>query len=116
MLSILPERFTTVGLALCLGLLLSGLISAADKPLLSEAIDEAIAEHGAAAAIQLFADNYERDKDRYTVDMKGISDLGGKYAMDHKLEEAGAVMQIASPYIYRTTSSSNRTPIYPDNA
>ncbi len=91
--------YTVLGLILCLAIYLSSDLFAGEKPLLSEAIAKAIDTKGVAAATRQFASNYGEDKDKYTVDMQGISELGRKYMEANNFEAVSAVMQIAAPYM-----------------
>ena len=78
----------------------------ADKLLLSEAIANAIESKGAKAATREFAENYERDKDRYVLDMKGLSRLTNKYARAKNYEAVGAATEMAAPYIAKFTADA----------
>jgi hypothetical protein len=99
-------RFDVAGLVLCLMLLASTLVVAGDKPLLSTAIARAIDTNGVAAATRNFARNYERDKDRYVLDMKGIADLSNKYSRAKNYKAAAAVTEMAAPYIAKFTADA----------
>jgi hypothetical protein len=66
---------------------------------LSEAIQNEIDTKGVEAAKKYFAEQYASKKNSYNVDMNGISTLSGQYANDGKIEYAGAVMEIAMPFM-----------------
>ena len=102
-------RFDTTGLVLCLMLLVSTYAVAGDKPLLSEAIARAIDTKGPAAATREFTRNYEKDKDRYVVDMKGLSRLTNRYVQANNFEAVTAASQMAQPYLSRITADALRT-------
>jgi hypothetical protein len=51
---------------------------AGSKPLLHEAIEQAINTKGVAAATKQYADNFERDKHRYTVNQSALMALTQK--------------------------------------
>lgn len=89
----------------------SFLLLAQDKPLLSEAIQKAIDTKGIETAKKHFAESYESQKDFYIIDMNGIYTLSNSYMQNGKTEEAGTVMEIASPFmqymIYENTNSES---------
>jgi len=97
------------GLILCMVLYYQADLIAGDKPLLSEAIAKEINTKGVAAATKQFASAYKTDKDQYTVDMEGISELGKKFMQENNFEAAGAVMQIAAPYMMMITLGAQDT-------
>ena len=72
---------------------------AQDKPLLSEEIRKMIDANGVEAAKKQFEEQYEKDKDRYNVDMEGIEALSNRYIQAGNYEAAGAVMEIATPFM-----------------
>jgi hypothetical protein len=98
------KQFTN--LLIVISLVASALLIAQDKPLLSEAIHEAIDEQGIDEAKKHFAKLYESKKDHYEIDMGGISALSSAYAQDNNIEAAGAVMEIATPYMQYLLSAS----------
>jgi len=90
------------------------LLTAQDKPLLSEAIREVINTQGNEAAKKHFAEQYDLQKDAYEIDMKGITELSNSYVKAGNLEAAGVVMEISLPFmqdIYKSQMSgvSNET-------
>jgi hypothetical protein len=97
---------SVVGLSLYLLLSHSAALFAADKPLLSFAIARVIDAKGPAAAIQQFADAYATDREKYTVDMRGVSKLSKKYMRANNYQAAVAVMQIANPYMQEMMADS----------
>jgi hypothetical protein len=76
-----------------------------DKPLLSEAIQQAIETKGIDYAKQQFLESYESQKDRYEIDIQAVSKLSSDYIKKGKMKEAGAVMEIATPWIQKYTAS-----------
>lgn len=72
---------------------------AQDKPLLSEAIRKMIDANGVEAAKKQFAEQYEKEKDRYNIDMEGIEALSNRYIQAGNYEAAGAVMEIVTPFM-----------------
>ena len=86
-------------IALCLPLSYPSLAIAEEKPLLSEAIEKTIEAQGVSAAVDSFAQDFEKNKATYTVDLNGIANLSAKYAKESNYEASGAVMQIATPYM-----------------
>ncbi len=79
---------TFTSLVLSLVLLCPGYVIAGDKSLLSEAIAKAIESKGVTVATKEFASNYEKDKNRYTVDMNGVFGLVQKYTQANNIEAA----------------------------
>jgi hypothetical protein len=77
----------------------TALLTAQDKPLLSEAIREVIDTQGIEAAKKHFAEQYKLMKDAYEIDMKGIAELGNSYVKAGNHEAAGVVMEITLPFM-----------------
>jgi hypothetical protein len=75
------------------------LLTAQDKPLLSQAIREVIDTQGNEAAKKHFAEQHELQKDAYEIDMKGITELSNSYVKAGNYEAAGVVMEITSPFM-----------------
>ena len=83
----------------------TSLVLAQDKPLLSEAIKNAIDTQGIEAAKKHFTEIYESKKDNYKIDMKGISNLSSAYIKDGNYQAGSAVMEIASPFMQHMIST-----------
>jgi hypothetical protein len=81
------------------------LVFAQEKVLLSEAIQKELGDKGFDNAKKYFAEQFEINKNSYEVDMKGISELSGKYANEGKIELSGAVMEIAMPFMQDAMSN-----------
>jgi len=73
--------------------------SAQQKAPLSEAIRQAIDSKGIEKAKEHFVQLYETERTLYEVDMKEILTLVNNYVQNGKREAAGAVMEIAAPFI-----------------
>lgn len=98
------NRFATVMLTaacflLCIALFNNPEVAAQDKQLLSEAIRKVIETQGVEAAKKQFAKLYSTQKDLYNIDMQGIAALSKGYAQNGNIEAAGAVMEIAAPFM-----------------
>lgn len=98
------NRFTTTKLIatcflFCITLYNTSEVTAQEKQLLSNAIRNIIETQGIEAAKQQFANQYSTQKDLYNIDMQGIAELGREYAQNGNIEAAGAVMEIASPFM-----------------
>lgn len=87
-------------------------VKAQEKQLLSDAIRKAIETQGIEAAKQQFAQQYLTQKDLYNIDMQGIADLGREYAQNGKMDAAGAVMEIASPFMQDMINSAMNAQSY----
>jgi hypothetical protein len=81
------------------------LLTAQDKPLLSEAIREVIDTQGIEAAKKHFAEQYELHPDAYEIDMKGISELTNSYVKAGNHEAAGVIMEITLPFMQAVYTS-----------
>lgn len=81
------------------------LLTAQDKPLLSEAIREMIDTQGIEAAKKHFAEQYELQKDAYEIDMKGIAELTNSYVKAGNHEAAGVIMEITLPFMQAAYTS-----------
>ena len=77
----------------------TALLTAQDKPLLSEAIREVIDTQGIEAAKKHFAEQYELQKDAYEIDMKGIAELTNSYVEAGNHDAAGVIMEITLPFM-----------------
>lgn len=86
-------------LAIVIFLAIPAMLTAQDKPLLSEAIREVIDTQGIEAAKKHFAEQYELQKDAYEIDMKEISELGNSYVNAGNYEAASVVMEITLPFM-----------------
>ena len=84
---------------LLLGFLVFDCSFAQDKPALSEAIRKEIDAQGIEIAKKYFTEQFNSQKDLYNIDMQGISALGNAYAQAGNMESAGAVMEIAIPFM-----------------
>lgn len=76
-----------------------------DKPLLSEAMRQAIDTKGIDYAKQQFLESFESHKEKYETDVQALSKLSSDYIKDGKMNEAGAVMEIATPWIQQYTAT-----------
>lgn len=85
--------------AIVIFLAIPAMLTAQDKPLLSEAIREVIDTQGIEAAKKHFAEQYELQKDAYEIDMKEISELGNSYVNAGNYEAASVVMEITLPFM-----------------
>jgi len=85
--------------AIVIFLAIPAMLTAQDKPLLSEAIREVIDTQGIEAAKKHFAEQYELQKDAYEIDMKEISELGNSYVNASNYEAASVVMEITLPFM-----------------
>jgi len=92
-------------LVILVTILAPAFLTAQEKPLLSEAIKKVIDTNGIEAAKNHFADEYKLDKNHYKVDMKGVSSLAAEYSKTKNYAAAGAVMEIASPYMQDMVAS-----------
>ena len=73
--------------------------SAQDKPLLSEAIKEAIDERGIQDAKQYFLDMDQSERAQYNIDTEGISDLTTFYLEEGNMDALMAVSEISAPFM-----------------
>jgi len=80
--------------------------SAQEKPLLSEAIRQAIDTKGVKAAKEQFAEPGQAQMERYTVDMQRISELTNAYVQAGNMEAASAVSEIVAPFLQDMISKS----------
>jgi len=85
--------------AILIFLAATALLTAQDKPLLSEAIREVIDTQGIEAAKKHFAEQYDSHPDAYEIDMKGIAELTNSYVNAGNHEAAGVIMEITLPYM-----------------
>lgn len=76
-----------------------------EKPLLSEAIRRAIDTKGIDYAKKQFLESYEAQKNKYEIDVELVSKLSSEYIKEGKMDEAGAVMEIATPWLQQYTAS-----------
>jgi hypothetical protein len=76
-----------------------------EKPLLSEAIRQAIDTKGIDYAKKQFLESYESQKNKYEIDVGSVSKLSSEYIKEGKMDEAGAVMEIATPWLQQYTAS-----------
>jgi hypothetical protein len=76
-----------------------------EKPLLSEAIRQAIDTKGIEFAKKHLLESYESLKNNYEIDVEAVSKLGSDYIKEGKMEEAGAAMEIATPWLQQYTAS-----------
>ena len=72
---------------------------AQDKPLLSEAIRKAIDSKGIEAAKKQFAEMDQSQREKYNIDMQGISELTNAYVQAGNMEAAGAISEISAPFL-----------------
>jgi hypothetical protein len=85
--------------AIIIFLAIPALLTGQEKPLLSEAIREAIDMQGIEAAKKHFAEQYALHPDAYEIDMKEISELGNSYVKAGNYEAASVVMEITLPFM-----------------
>ena len=83
----------------------ASVLSAQDRPLLSEAIKNSIDTQGIDVAKKHFTEIYNSKKDFYEIDMKGISELSSYYIKAGNYEAGSAVMEIAQPFMQDYISS-----------
>ena len=70
-----------------------------EKPLLSDAIRKAIDTRGIEGAKKYFKQSYQANKDYFEVDMDAVSKLSNEYVQNNNIAAAGAVMEMAQPYL-----------------
>jgi hypothetical protein len=81
------------------------LLTAQDKPLLSEEIRKVVDSQGIEAAKKHFTEQFESYKDTYEIDMNGISEAINFYMNAGNSEAAAGVAEIMAPYMqYMYTS------------
>jgi hypothetical protein len=78
---------------------LSAISYSQEKPLLSNAIRKAIDTRGVEGAKKYFKQSYAANKNYYEVDMEGVSKLSNEYVKNNNTAAAGAVMEMAQPYL-----------------
>jgi hypothetical protein len=81
-------------------------VIAQDKPLLSEEIRKAIDTQGIEGAKKQFAEPNQTLLDKYNIDMQGISTVTNAYVQAGKMDEAGAVAEISSPFLQYVITST----------
>ena len=87
------------------------LLLAQDKLLLSKAIQSELDARGIESAKKYFAVHFESKKNSYEVDMKGITELSGKYINAGKMDLSSAVMEIAMPFMqYALSNQMTQSP------
>ena len=96
----------TVALFLLFCFALFNTAAAQDKPLLSETIRKAIDTKGIEAAKKQFAAMDQSQRDKYNIDMQGISELTNTYVQASNMEAAGAVSEISAPFLQDMISKS----------
>lgn len=79
---------------------------AQDKPLLSEAIREAVDSKGVEAAKKQFFEMSTSERDRYEIDMEGIAELTTTYLEEGNMEALTAVSEISALFIQDMVSKS----------
>jgi predicted flap endonuclease-1-like 5' DNA nuclease len=79
--------------------LLFNTATAQDKPLLSEAIRKAIDGKGIEVAKKQFSEMNQSQREKYNIDMQGISKLTNAYVQAGNMEAAGAVSEISAPFL-----------------
>lgn len=97
------KNFSFIKLVLFVSLFLcSALVEptfAQDKPILSEAIRTSIDTKGVEAAKKQFTDMDKSQRERYNVDMEGISTLTNDYLEEGNLEALTAISEIISVFM-----------------
>jgi len=89
----------TLFLLIIIVFLIPTLANAQEKPLLSKSIKKAINTQGINEAKKFFDEEFKSNKDGYNIDMKGISKVAAEYTKAKNYAAAGAVMEIASPFM-----------------
>lgn len=79
--------------------LLFDLTYAQDKPLLSEAIKEAIDARGVEAAKEYFLEMDKPERAQYSIDTEGISELTTFYVNEGNMDALMAVSEISAPFM-----------------
>lgn len=79
---------------------------AQDKPLLSEAIKEAIDARGVEDAKKYFQEMDQSERARYTIDTEGISELTTTYANEGNMDALMGVSEIAAPFMQDMVSQA----------
>lgn len=78
---------------------LTGAVLGQDKPLLSDAIRDAIENQGVEAAKAHFAEMDADERARYNIDTEGISELTNAYLEDGNMDALMAVSEISAPFM-----------------
>jgi hypothetical protein len=93
------SKTSSILLILFLTLSLFDTVSAQDKPLLSDAIQQEIDANGADVAKEKFASMDPNEREQYEVDMEGISKLTNAYLEDGNMEALMAISEITSVFM-----------------
>ncbi|MCG2587059.1 hypothetical protein [Rhodohalobacter sulfatireducens] len=87
-------------------LILSNPATSQDKPNLSDALREMIDNKGVEAANQHFSSMNSSEREQYTVDMEGISELTNTYLEEGNMEALMAISEISGPFMQDMVSRS----------
>lgn len=101
-----PNKALSIFLMLFLILSPFTTVSAQDKPLLSDAIQQEIDANGADTAKQKFASMNPSEREQYEVDMEGISELTNSYLEDGHMEALMAIAEITGVFMQDAVAQS----------
>lgn len=101
-----PSKSLSIFLIFFLTLSLFDTVSAQDKPLLSDAIQQEIDANGAETAKEKFASMDPSERKQYNVDMEGISKLTNIYLEDGNMEALMAISEITSVFMQDVIAQS----------
>lgn len=100
------SKTPSILLILFLTLSLFTTVSAQDKPLLSDAIQQEIDANGAETAKEKFTSMDPSEREQYNVDMEGISKLTNTYLEDGNMEALMAISEITSVFMQDVIAQS----------